>query len=255
MNFKIYRILVFFCLCFFCLTCDTDPNIDKGLYENMSFVFVKGGTFTMGCPSEQGTDCESNETPAHQVTLSNYYLGKFEVTQALWEEVMDANPSYNIGSNLPVENISWDDIQSFINKLNILTGHTYRLPTEAEWEYAARGGNKSKGYKYSGSNFIDLFGWYIGNSSAKTHSIGTKQPNELGIYDMTGNLWEWCQDKYGEYTSGSQTNPTGTSTGYERVLRGGSWEVHEFQCYVYYRNHDYPNTDRDYYGFRLVRVQ
>jgi formylglycine-generating enzyme required for sulfatase activity len=218
-------------------------------------VYVEGGTFTMGCTSEQGSDCETDEKPAHQVTLSSYYMGKFEVTQALWQAVMGSNPSNFKGSNLPVENVSWDDIQGFIRKLNSLTGHTYRLPTEAEWEFAARGGTKSNGYKYSGSNTIDQVAWYTDNSSSMTHSIGLKQANELGIYDMTGNVWEWCQDCYGAYTSGFQSNPTGASTGSIRVLRGGSWYYNAGYCRVSYRYYSRPSYRFIIYGFRLFRVQ
>ena len=218
-------------------------------------VYVESGTFTMGCTSEQGAGCYEMEKPAHQVTLSSYYMGKFEVTQALWQAVMGSNPSKFKGSNYPVETVSWDDIQTFIRKLNSLTGHTYRLPTEAEWEYAARGGTKSNGYKYSGSNSIDQVAWYDGNSSSTTHTVGTKQPNELGIFDMSGNVWEWCQDWDGSYTSNSQTNPTGASTGSFRVLRGGSWFIDAGYCRVSNRGIDFPDYRRSLCGFRLLRVQ
>ena len=190
---------------------------------SFEMVYVAGGTFTMGCTSEQGGDCDSDEIPAHSVTLSSYYMGKFEVTQALWKAVMGNNPSSFKGDNLPVEQVSWEDCQEFIRKLNDKTGQKFRLPTESEWEYAARGGNKSKSYRYSGSNSIDNVAWYYGNSGSTTHAAGTKIPNELGIYDMSGNVWEWCGDWYGSYSSGSQTNPTGASSGTYRVLRGGGW--------------------------------
>ena len=137
---------------------------------------------------------------------------------------MGSNPSrYTGDDNLPVEQVSWKDVQEFIQKLNALTGKTYRLPTEAEWEYAARGGNQSQGYKYAGSNTVGDVAWHYGNSDHKTHPVGQKQPNELGLYDMSGNVWEWCQDWYGDYSSSAQTNPTGPSSGSYRVLRGGSW--------------------------------
>jgi formylglycine-generating enzyme required for sulfatase activity len=225
----------------------------KGVTFEM--VNVEGGTFMMGCTSEQGQDCSDNENPVHQVTISSYYIGKFEVTQSLWQAVMGSNPSNFKGSNLPVENVSWDDIQTFIRKLNSLTGHTYRLPTEAEWEYAARGGNKSNGYTYSGSNNLDQVAWYSDNSGSTTHSVGTKQPNELGIYDMSGNVWEWCQDWYGAYTSGSQTNPTGASSSSIRVLRGGSWYSNARSCRVSRRGSDDPGGRYINDGFRLFRVQ
>ena len=191
------------------------------LVNNM--VYVSGGTFTMGATSEQGSDADSDEKPTHRVTLSSYYIGKYEVTQAEWRAVMGSNPSNFKGDNLPVENVSWNDCQTFISKLNSLTGKNFRLPTEAEWEFAARGGNNSRGYKYSGSNDIGSVAWYDGNSGSKTHSVGQKSPNELGLYDMTGNVWEWCQDWYGNYSSSSQTNPTGPVSGSYRVYRGGSW--------------------------------
>ena len=190
---------------------------------SFEMIAVKGGTFTMGATSEQGSDAESDEKPTHSVTLSDYYIGKFEVTQELWQAVMGNNPSYYKGNNLPVEQVSWNDVQEFIKKLNQKTGANFRLPTEAEWEYAARGGNKSQGYKYSGSNTIGNVAWYTDNSGSKTHQVGTKAPNELGIYDMTGNVWEWCQDWYGSYSRDSQTNPKGASSGSSRVYRGGSW--------------------------------
>ena len=213
---------------------------------------VAGGTFTMGATSEQGSDAKSSEKLTHSVTLSDYYIGETEVTQALWQAVMGSNPSEFKGSNLPVETISWKDCQEFIRKLNSMTGQKFRLPTEAEWEYAARGGNKSKGYKYSGSNNIESVAWYGGNSGYDTHPVATKQPNELGIYDMSGNVWEWCQDWYGSYSSGSQTNPTGPSTGSCRVNRGGGWSDDARRCRVSYRSYDAP-VRRDFIlGLRLA---
>ena len=222
--------------------------------DNVSFTMkpVIGGTFTMGATSEQGSDAYDDEKPAHQVTLSSYYIGETEVTQALWQAIMGSNPSRFKGSNLPVEQVSWNDCQEFITKLNAMTGQKFRLPTEAEWEYAARGGNKSKGYKYSGSNNIDDVAWYYGNSGSNTHAVKTKQPNELGIYDMSGNVWEWCSDWMGSYSSNAQTNPTGPSTGSNRVYRGGSWHSFAGYCRVSYRNFDAPD-DRSYLlGLRLA---
>ena len=157
------------------------------------------------------------------------------MTQALWQAVMGSNPSYFSGSNKPVECVSWNDCQDFISRLNALTGENFRLPTEAEWEYAARGGNKRGGYMYVGSNTIDNVAWYDDNSGSQTHNVATKSPNELGLYDMSGNVWEWCQDWYGSYSSGSQTNPTGPSSGSDRVFRGGSWDYFARNCRVSYR--------------------
>ena len=189
----------------------------------IEMVKVEAGTFMMGATSEMKNPYD-DEKPVHQVTLTNdYYMGKYEVTQALWQAVMGKNPSYFKGDNLPVNYVRWKDCQRFISKLNSMTGRKFRLPTEAEWEYAARGGKKSRGYQYSGSSNISDVAWYDGNSGDKTHPVGTKQANELGIYDMTGNVLEWCQDWYGSYYSSSQTNPTGATSGSRHVNRGGSW--------------------------------
>ena len=227
----------------------------EGIFSTYEMVFVDGGTFTMGATSEQGSDANDNESPTHSVTLSGFYIGKTEVTQKQWQNVMSSNPSSFKGDELPVENVSWNDCQTFINKLNQLTGKKFRLPTEAEWEYAARGGNKSKGYKYSGSNTIGNVAWYSGNSSSRTHPVATKQANELGLYDMSGNVWEWCQDWYGSYSSSSQANPTGPTSGSYRVGRGGSWRNGATYCRVSYRYSRNP-TDLIYYmGFRLALSQ
>ena len=180
---------------------------------SIEMVRVEAGTFTMGATPEM-KDPWDDEKPAHQVTLTNdYYIGKYEVTQTLWQAVMGNNPSNFKGDNLPVERVSWYDCQEFISKLNSITGKTFRLPTEAEWEYAARGGKKSRGYQYSGSSNISDVAWYTDNSGSKTHAVGSKQANELGIYDMAGNVWEWCQDWHEEYTGSSQINPTGANSG------------------------------------------
>ena len=223
---------------------------------SFEMVAVKGGTFTMGCTSEQGGDCDNDEKPTHSVTLSDYYIGKFEVTQELWKAVMGKNPSKWKGDILPVEGVSWNKVQTFIAKLNQKTGANFRLPSEAEWEYASRGGNKSKGYKYSGSNNIGDVAWYTDNSGGKTHQVGTKTPNELGIYDMSGNVNEWCQDWYGNYSSGSQTNPTGASASSRRVNRGGSWYDWAKYCRVSNRSSNSPSPFDLYttLGFRLVLV-
>ena len=215
---------------------------------------VEGGTFTMGATAEQESDAFDYEKPAHQVTLSDYYIGKYEVTQEEWQAVMGKNPSYQKGNNNPVENVSWNDCQKFIKKLNQLTGLKFALPTEAQWEYAARGGNKSKGYKYSGSNNIDDIAWYYSNNGRKKHQVGTKQPNELGIYDMAGNVSEWCSDWYGSYSSSSQTNPVGPSSGSNRVLRGGGWGDDARGCRVSYRDDFRPSYRLPYIGFRVVLV-
>lgn len=236
---------------------ETPKNQDELVFNVNGVQFtmkrVEGGTFTMGATAEQGSDAESDEKPAHQVTLDSYYIGVTEVTQALWEAVMGSNPS-KFKDNLPVEEVSWDDCQQFIQKLNQLTGQTFSLPTEAQWEFAARGGNMSKGYKYSGSNNLNSVAWYIDNSSSKTHPVAQKQPNELGLYDMSGNVWEWCQDRYGDYSSSSQRNPMGPSSGSIRVFRGGGWYFIAKRCRVSSRYRYYSDYRESGLGLRLALV-
>ena len=212
---------------------------------------VAGGTFTMGATAEM-TSPDSDEKPTHQVTLSNYRMGETEVTQALWKAVMGSNPSHFKGDDLPVEKVSWNDCQTFLTKLNALTGRTFRLPTEAEWEYAARGGSKSRGTQYSGSSNLDEVAWYSGNSGRKTHAVKTKKANELGLYDMNGNVWEWCQDWYGSYRRRAQTNPTGPASGSYRVGRGGCWGDDARNCRSSYRCYDAPGFSYFNLGFRLA---
>ena len=212
-------------------------------------VYVSGGSFMMG---SDDSEAYSNEKPVHRVTLSSYRIGKYEVTQELWEAVMGSNPSFFKGSRRPVEDVSWDDCQTFISKLNALTGQNFKLPTEAQWEFAARGGNSSNGYKYSGSNYIDNMGWYCDNSGSTTHNVGkTKSPNELGIYDMSGNVCEWCRDRYGSYSSSSQTDPEGPSSGSSRVIRGGSWSHYAWYCRVSNRISETAVYGNYYLGLRL----
>ena len=225
------------------------PITVNGVTFNM--IRVDGGTFTMGATAEMTTP-RDNEKPTHQVRLSTYYIGETEVTQALWQAVMGRNPSKFKGDNLPVEQVSWDACQNFIKKLNEMTGRTFRLPTEAEWEFAARGGNKSKHTRYSGSKDIDDVAWYDGNSGNKTHPVKTKKANELGIYDMSGNVWEWCQDYYGSYSSTSQTNPTGPDSGEDRVNRGGSWYYYDVYCRSSNRNYYTRYGTYNFLGLRLV---
>ena len=223
--------------------------------NGVSFTMIKveGGTFQMGATSEQGGDADSDEKPVHSVTLSDYYIGETEVTQELWQAVMGSKPSKFKGSQRPVERVSWKDCQEFITRLNQLTGKNFRLPTEAEWEYAARGGNNSQGYKYSGSNTIGNVAWYDVNSNSQTHNVKTKSPNELGIYDMSGNVYEWCQDWYNSnyYSNSPQTNPTGPSSGFGRVSRGGSWYNGALYCRVSDRDGGNPDYRGNYLGLRL----
>ena len=224
-------------------------------------IAVEGGTFMMGATAEQGNMAEDNEKPAHQVTLSSFMIGETQVTQALWMAVMGSNPSDFTGNNQrPVENVSWYDCQDFIRKLNAMTGEHFRLPTEAEWEFAAHGGNRSQGYKFAGSNNVVEVAWYDYNSyllgsshpDYGTHAVATKAPNELGLYDMSGNVWEWCQDWYGSYSSDAQTNPTGPASGSYRVNRGGCWDSRARFCRVSFRCYYAPSYGLSILGLRLA---
>ena len=253
-----------------------DGDCHQGSQQNLVYsangitftmVEVRGGTFMMGATSEQNSDTYSDEYPPHYVTLSNFRIGQTEVTQELWKAVMGNNPSHFQGDlKRPVENVSWNDCQRFINRLNSLTGKHFRLPTEAEWEFAARGGNNGHGYKYSGSNTLGQVAWYWnnipsqnrGNNGYGTQSVGKKNGNELGLYDMSGNVHEWCQDYYGEYSNSAQTNPTGPGTGGHHIYRGGSWgdgangnDITN-DCRVSRRNSDKPDFKYITLGLRLA---
>ena len=227
----------------------------KGISFEM--VAVEGGTFNMG---SNDTEAYDDEKPVHSVTLSDYYIGETEVTQELWKAVMGRNPSHFKGDKYPVESVSYDDCVDFINKLNTLLagqlpdGRKFHLPTEAEWEFAARGGNKGKNNnnKYSGSNSIDDVAWYDDNSGGRTHPVKQKQPNELGLYDMSGNVWEWCSDWCGSYSSSPQTDPEGPSSGESRVVRGGSWLFNAQFCRVAIRVYDTPDYRSSGFGLRLA---
>jgi formylglycine-generating enzyme required for sulfatase activity len=212
-------------------------------------VSVEGGTFTMGCTDDE---CLDVELPAHQVTLRAYSRAKSQITQKQWVSVMGYNPSYHQGDDLPVENVSWYDAQNFISRLNALTGKYYCLPTEAQWEFAARGGNLSQGFKYSGSNNLDEVAWY-GAFPQETHPVGTKMPNELGIYDMSGNVYEWVNDIYGHYSDLPQTDPQGPYEGSYRLARGGAYYSIPEGCRVSYRDsYTFQSDYREYLGFRLI---
>ena len=215
---------------------------------NMEMVFVECGTFNMG------DKVSYSAQPIHSVTLSNFYIGKYPVTQKQWMKVMGSNPSTYKGKDNPVGNVSYFDCQKFVVRLNKLTGKKYRLPTEAEWEYAARGGKKSKGYEYAGSNNINEVAWFERNSSRSSHPVGEKVPNELGLYDMSGNVWEWCNDWYGNYESGVQTNPQGPALGIYRMFRGCSWGEIADNCRVSNRCPNEPGFRDDGLGFRLGLV-
>jgi formylglycine-generating enzyme required for sulfatase activity len=224
--------------------------------RDIEMVFVERGTFTMGCiPERDGTCSRSDSKPPHSITVSSFYIGKYSVTQAQWVAVMGSNPSANRNDNQqPVEMVSWDNAQEFITRLNSLTGKNYRLPTEAEWEYAARGGNKGNGYMYSGSNDLNEVGWYNINSSNQPHPVGQKKPNELGIYDMSGNVWDWCLDGYisNYYTTSPNTDPVASVSNKMYVFRGGQWGWLEEGCRVVFRNYSASNTQHPGIGFRVA---
>ena len=244
------------------------PSVKTITVNGVSFKMVKvaGGTFQMGATSEQGSDAIYSESPVHSVTLSDYWIGETEVTQALWYAVMGHKPtsggsqwssSDGLGDDYPVYYVNWNDCQEFIARLNQLTGKSFRLPTEAEWEFAARGGNSSLGYKYAGSNTIDEVAWYASNyasiSNSPIHPVATKSPNELVLYDMSGNVYEWCQDYwYDTYSSSDQTNPSGPSSGTDRVIRGGSWCNSAKRCRVSSRDFHDPSLRCNNIGLRLV---
>lgn len=222
-------------------------NKGKDPYE-IEMVYVPGGLFMMG--SIDGRD----DTAPHSVELSTFYIAKYEVTQKLWKKVMGNNPSEVKGDNLPVTNISWVMVKEFLTKLNELTGKRYRLPTEAEWEFAARGGLKSKNSIYAGSNNLNSVAWYANNSKEKVHPVGKKAPNELGIFDMTGNVWEWVNDWYSSmyYEESEKTNPLGPGSATYRVIRGGAYAEIDEDCRIFTRLSFDPNSSNPAIGFRLA---
>jgi formylglycine-generating enzyme required for sulfatase activity len=240
---------------------------------SFKMVYVQGGTFTMGCTSEQVNECNPEEKPAHTVTLSDFYMGETEVTQELWETVMGStvrelrdigNPNWQIRGEVadhPMYYVNWNEAVEFCKKLNeklrdqLPSGYIIALPTEAQWEYAARGGRKSRHYMYAGSNSLDDVAWYNGNSSSTTHPVKSKLPNELGLYDMSGSVCEWCSDYWHNYSSTSKTNPKGPSSGSSRVNRGGSYSHYDWSCRVSDRNGSSPSCRSDNFGFRLAIVR
>ena len=232
-----------------------DNGLQKTSFEinGVSFTMIKveGGEFVMGATKEQG-NASSDEIPTHHVQLSDYYIGETEVTRALWDAVMSDTPTEVGAENYPISGVSWDDCQLFITKLRILTGRDFRLPTEAEWEYAARGGNRSKGYKYAGSDLLDEVAWHRDNSDDIAHFVAQKKPNELGLYDMSGGVYECCQDWYGAYSTARQKNPKGPSFGTHRVYRGGSRNNYYIYCRISYRSNNTPNARYRDLGLRLV---
>ena len=231
---------------------------------NMKMIWVEGGDFLMGCTSEQ-SDCGYDEQNVRRVTVDGFYIGMLEVTQSQWEKVVGITISQQrnkkgadyflqgVGSDYPMYYVSWDEAMEFCRLLSNKTGLTYTLPTEAQWEYAARGGNKNEGAKYAGTNMIDAVAWYSNNSGSTTHIVGSKRANALGIYDMSGNVWEWCKDWYANsYASYYTNNPTGPSSGTYRVIRGGGWSSNNPSCRVAdrdNRSYDYRGSNL---GFRVV---
>ena len=238
---------------------DTEPGVAGKAWTDpvtgMKFVWVPGGCYEMGC-GDWTDNCGSDEKPVHEVCLDGFWMGKYEVTQGQWEKVMGGNPShFKKGSNYPVEQVSWNDCQNFIEKLNGQGRGQYkfRLPTEAEWEFACRSGGKPE--KYAGGGDVGRVAWYTSNSGSKTHEVGTKSPNGLGLYDMSGNVWEWCEDWYGKYGAASEKNPTGLAGGSRRVLRGGSWSHDARYVRCGYRDSNGPDLTFSGLGFRLVRTR
>ena len=219
--------------------------------EKDEMVFVQGGSYNMGATEEQGSDAKANEKPSHIVILSDYYISRYEVTQKFWETIMGNNPSSVKGDDLPVDNVSWEECNQFIQELNKRTGKQYSLPTEAEWEYAARGGDKRNGTKFSGSNNAEEVAWSDALDGT-IQPVGTKKYNELGIYDMSGNVSEWCYDWYGAYTDQDQANPIGAETGTEKVLRGGNCSDATLNCRITTRTSTAPVTAKAKTGFRIV---
>ena len=239
----------------------SNDYVESTLGLNMKMVYVEGGQFQMGATSEQ-SGAFSNEYPVHSVTLDSYYISATEVTQAQWQAVMGttihqqaSKAGYSVksvGSDYPMCYVSWEEARAFCSELSALTGKTYLLPTEAQWEYAARGGKKSRSSQYSGSYSVDAVAWYESNSGRSPHPVGKLRANELGLYDMSGNVYEWCSDWYGSYSSNSQFNPTGPSSGSERVVRGGCCCHDAGYCRVAYRSSNSPSRRSSNYGFRVV---
>jgi len=217
-------------------------------------VSVEGGTFKMGATPEQKTGVGEDEKPVHDVTLKNFSIGRYEVTQAEWQAVMGENPSVPKNPDAPVCNVSWDDCQQFLTKLNEMTGRKFRLPTEAEWEYAARGGKLSKGTQYAGEgDNYKRVAWCIDNMKEEAaQPVGKKEPNELGLYDMSGNIMEWCQDYYGPYTDKPQTDPKGPEKGTVRVARGGAWNFGAEMQRTSFRYNEEPAKRTGNVGFRIA---
>lgn len=241
------------------VTAQTAKSDPVAKLKEPAMIFVEGGTYTMGLIKEEGNRGVGITNRTHEVTLSSFSIGKYEITQAEWQAVMGDSLDFSLHAgcaNCPVEEVSWNDVQLFILTLNRRTGKHYQLPTEAQWEFAARGGKKSKGYKYAGSDNIDDVALMGGAFTSQTQPVGKKRPNELGIYDMSGNVSEWCQDWFNtDYRIRPETDPRGPSSGYGHVIRGGSWGVHATECQIVIDSRmGYPNDRSAKVGFRLVLI-
>lgn len=234
--------------------------VETAMGLNLRMVFVDGGTFEMGATAEQAKDAANTERPVRRITMSPYYIGMFEITQEQWKKVMGTtvqdlgHDMRGVGEDFPMYYVSWDDAMEFCQKLSEQSGKTYTLPTEAQWEFAARGGVYSKKTKYSGSPYANVVSWNADNSVKKTHAVGTKAGNELGIYDMCGNVWEWCLDWYGDYRVYDTSDPQGAASGTTRVNRGGSWLSSAKFCRVSTRDNDRPTLRGNNLGFRVVMI-
>ena len=233
------------------LTPETETITVNGV--SFTMVHVEGGTFLMGAIPEEYVYARRNESPAHNVTLSGYYIGQTEVTWELWNAVMESEvQDYSMDPQCPVVKVNLFDCARFVDKLTELTGKVFRMPTEAEWEYAARGGSNGLRYRFAGSDDIDEVGWCLENSGGMVHHVAGKMPNPLGLYDMTGNVNEWCQDWYGGYTYDAQVNPVGPESGYITIIRGGAYDISFEGCHVTFRHYDYPTERQEDLGFRIV---
>jgi sulfatase modifying factor 1 len=262
MRVRFFLVFIFhFSFCCLCIGQGSKAQRDSLMAVSIlnldsNFVFVQGGTFKMGLPDSSDVEGGDIQKPQHKVTVKDFYILKTQVTQALWYSIMDTNPSFHKDCYIcPVENISWFDAQLFVEKLNKYKKGHYHLPTEAEYEYAARGGNKSHALNYSGSNDIKDVGWFEDNSDGRSHPVGQKKPNELGLVDMSGNIWEWCSDWYEMYyyKVSPSDNPQGPAMGDKKVVRGGAWLSLDEGCMVTSRGAVRPASKDKFTGFRIVR--
>ncbi len=258
-------VTLFLCACFSALVAqDTHPQLytETAFEMEMTFVWVEGGTFQMGATSEQGSVVESDEKPVRNITLDGFYMAQFEVTQGQWEQVMGTTMQKHyltyayagLSPEYPMYYVSREDAMAFCKRLSEQTGKYFTLPTEAQWEYAARGGNKHEKAKYAGGNTLSEVAWYSANSNNATHLYGMKKANALGLYDMSGSVWEWCKDYYGKYDVNDTINPQGPVSGTNGVFRGGSWSSSENYCRVSFRSYDLPTMQYDNLGFRVVMI-